>query len=280
MSRPVEFSAARPLLADKAGRAKSGLQAASPESTPQARSPQPRALSPRVAAATLPSPGKSGCPGGPEASEDRREGLRQKAKPKRKPDSRRGARGSTAGQCAGPGMAVRGEEAPALSPPRGPFVTVTLPSPASTPNPGLAKVCQVRPPRLPSPSGRERARPAHLSAGARCPLAQPPLAHLSTRALARPRLPPQPDKQVGVRTREARVSRRRKSTVAPSSPWGRGEPLARKVTRSRLTSRAPAPLPSPARVPRPGAAPPGCGVLFHPLRIRPRRAGGDSGSRH
>lgn len=72
------------------------------------------------------------------------------------------------------------------------------------------------------------------------------------RSPARLRLPPQPDKQVGVRTREARVSRRRKSTVAPSFPWGRGEPLARKVTRSRLTSRAPAPLPSPrARSPVP-----------------------------
>lgn len=43
VSRPVEFSAARPLLADKAGRAKSGLQAVSPNPPykPAARSRAP-----------------------------------------------------------------------------------------------------------------------------------------------------------------------------------------------------------------------------------------------
>jgi hypothetical protein len=183
VSRPVEFSAARPLLADKAGRAKSGLQAASPESTPQARSPQPRALRPRVAAAPLPSPRgkKLAVLAAPRTAETgglaTRKKKKKKAKPKRTPDSRQGARGSAAGQRAGPGMAVRGEEAPALSPPR-PFrhrhpALASLHPPSPAPKPGLAKVCQVPPPRLPSPSGSAPS-PAHLSAGARSPSPRSP----------------------------------------------------------------------------------------------------------
>lgn len=167
VSRPVEFSAARPLPADKAGRAKSGLQAASPESTPQARSPQPCALSPQVAAATLPSPGKSGCPGSPEDSEDQR-GLAAKSKSqKSQTRAGRGARGSTAGQRAGPGMAVRGEEAPALSPPR-PF---RHPHPALAslhpPTPGWQKFAKSGRPGCRAPRGGSAPSPAHLSAGAR-----------------------------------------------------------------------------------------------------------------
>lgn len=180
VSRPVEFSAARPLLADKAGRAKSGLQAASPECTPPARSRAPRARgSPTLLCL---SPGKSGCPGGPEGSEDR--GFAAKAKPKRTPDSRRGARGSAAGQRAGQGWRC-GERKRQRCHRRGPFVTVTLPSPASTPpSPGWQKFAKSGRPGCRAPRG---ARPVRLTS-ARAPtrpLAQPPLTSAPARSPAR-----------------------------------------------------------------------------------------------
>lgn len=184
VSRPVEFSAARPLLADKAGREKSGLQAASPASTPPARSPQPSALSPRLADAALPSPGKSGCPVGPRGQTKTR-GLEAKSKTKthaRFPPGRaklhRGAarRARDGGAGRGSPGAVTAEALSSPSP---------CPRQPPPPTPGLTKVCQVPPPRLPSPSG-SAASPAHLGAGARCPAP----AHLGTRALARPPVAP------------------------------------------------------------------------------------------
>lgn len=182
VSRPVEFSAARPLLADKAGRAKSPLQAPSPASAPHTRSQQPRALSPPIAAAALPSPLEkpvSGRP--PEDSGD----PRAWGKTKTKKDARlppRGARGSTAGQRTRPGLAVRGEEAPWLSPPRPfrhrhpalaslhpqPLADKSLPSPAAQPAEPLGERAQSRSPRLTAGAGSP-AQPPLTSAPARSP---------------------------------------------------------------------------------------------------------------
>lgn len=175
VSRPVEFSAARPLLADKARREKSGLEAASPASTPPARSPQPSALSPRLADTALPSPGKSGYPGGPPrtAQDPRACGKKQNQKARQIPAGAREAprRGSA------PGQGWRcGERKRRRCHRRGPFVTVTLPSPASTPNPRADK-------SLPSP-----AAPAAEPLGERRQPDSPPLG----RPLPSPRSPRHP----------------------------------------------------------------------------------------
>lgn len=183
VSRPVEFSAARPLLADKAGRAKSPLQAPSPASAPHTRSQQPRALSPPIAAAALClPPWKSRCPGGPPRTAEIR-GLGAKPKPKRTPDSLPEAREAPP-RGSGPDQGWRcGERKRRGCHRRGPFVTATLPSPASTPNPWLTKVCQVRPPSLPNPSGSAPS-PARL-ASPRAP-ARPPSPRSPQHPRARP----------------------------------------------------------------------------------------------
>lgn len=191
VSRPVEFSAARPLLADKAGRAKSGLQAASPESTPQARSPQPRALRPRVAAAPLPSPRgkKLAVLAAPRTAETGGLATRKKKKKKQNRKGRqtpaRALEAPRRGSALGQGWRC-GERKRQRCHRRGPFVTVTLPSPASTPpppppSPGWQKFAKSRRPGCRAPRG---ARPVRLTS-ARAP-ARPAPAHLSTGALARP----------------------------------------------------------------------------------------------
>lgn len=213
----------------------------------------------------------------PPRGQGRPEGWRQKAKPKRTPrlpPGRARLRGGAARWARDGGC---GERKRQRCHRRGPFVTVTLPSPASTASPqpphttlpqaGAGKsFAKSGRPAAAEPLGGARPVPAHLrSPSPRSP--QPPRARSLARSLARPRLPPPPDKQVGVRTREARVSRRRKSTVAPSSPWGEGRaplpPQARKVT------GFPADKPGPrarsrARPPGPGAAPPGLRRLVPP----------------
>lgn len=183
VSRPVEFSAARPLLADKAGRAKSGLQAASPESTPQARSPQPRAPSPRVADAALPFPGEKRVSRRPRGQRRpwRACGKSKTKKDARLPPGRARLRGGAA-RWARDGGAGRGSAsavtAEALSSPS------PCPRQPPPPSPGWQKFAKSGRPGCRAPRG---ARPVRLTS-ARAPtrpLAQPPLTSAPARSPAR-----------------------------------------------------------------------------------------------
>lgn len=183
VSRPVEFSAARPLLADKAGRAKSPLQAPSPASAPHTRSQQPRALSPPIAAAALClPPWKSRCPGGPPRTAEIR-GLGAKPKPKRTPDSLPEAREAPP-RGSGPDQGWRCGERKrrGCHPPRPfrhrhpalaslhpqPLADKSLPSPAAQPAEPLGERAQSRSPRLTAGAGSP-AQPPLTSAPARSP---------------------------------------------------------------------------------------------------------------
>ncbi|XP_040597938.1 atherin-like [Mesocricetus auratus] len=236
VSRPVEFSAARPLLADKAGRA-GEVWAAACEPRIHPASPQPAAARPEPAA-RIPSPPRekrlSGRP--PRTAKTRAACGNSHTKkgrpiPAGRPGRARLHRGAADGGAGrGSAGAVTAEVLSSPSP---------CPRQPPPPTPGLTKVCQVPPPGQPSPWG---------SAGAR----RPAPAHLGARPLARGSHRSKINKSACGRGREARVSRRRKSTVAPTPSWGRGSPRRAESRPLPADRPCPAPLPSPARAPRPG----------------------------